>query len=527
MLVSSIKILTALALICFYTTGFAKEISSSETIKINFLYGKSQKSISDKESFKQKWIAACKLLGTHLSNGKGMFGSGVFDQYNCQIDGKTIVENVSGNPQWSLNVFLKSKRVIFQLKWRKRTEARLAFKWPKSGINVLTDRGISQLVAYGLTEKLTFLIKVDANEIKDGTDFKRSIAAISNATKKTSAQLRPPPELVFYSLEYSSGLWIPRVIATAKLEDYKRPSVAKSEGQATWTVKIIEPNKTSQQLWAHDSKGRGAKRVRVLKAIRKAIKEFEISSGVQSSDIASSVSDFIEDSAASGYVGFRYGRQALSGDQLLIDSQWLGFLAEIRGGPLSGIRFYYDTIPQNKTTDFSNGVAEPINVGWTRTTLGYSLGFDPGFILNRIDVVPKFGLWSFDARLPLPISESEVIYQSFKLDNQTAFALEIGMEASASIATIRIFGAKDMSFSFDDNNASQVDSDRFGIDLYLGIIPAFNTFGTPLKVALLGFFQYENVTLKGASNNEENESYEVDSLKYRSGHLGGGLAISW
>ena len=65
------------------------------------------------------------------------------------------------------------------------------------------------------------------------------------------------------------------------------------------------------------------------------------------------------------YVAIRYGYPTISGDSVLANSYFIGVLAEIRGGPIAGLRIYYDYAPE-QTKESEDADIKAFNFSWSR-----------------------------------------------------------------------------------------------------------------------------------------------------------------
>jgi hypothetical protein len=287
-------------------------------------------------------------------------------------------------------------------------------------------------------------------------------------------------------------------------------------------------------LWAQNADGPGA-RAEELKAIMDDA-HLQLNAAAMEGSLldfingkVKSLSSLLLDTAASGYVGLRYGLQVLSGDELLGKTSMFSLLVEIRGGPAKGIRYYYDKLP--KTTAKQEGVDGDVDtsIEWSRHVLGYSFDFDPGFLVDRVTIDPKLGMWNFQAELPTEKDEEDrvVATEEFKLGNTVSVALEVGLELLSDWYTLRGWYSIDSGYSLLKTGGT-ITSNRFGIDTYFTAGPTFSVFGMPLKTALLAFFVHESVTLEAGKTEDPDAGEEaITGVSYDGGYAGGGVAISW
>jgi hypothetical protein len=311
-----------------------------------------------------------------------------------------------------------------------------------------------------------------------------------------------------------------------KLKGRKRYENA---GHAQWDLSEIDTT-NFKGAWIHGSNGPGAQSAKLAKIFAAANEKMtEASESGELEKFLNGGYNFLTsallDTAASGYVGLRYGKQVLAGDELLSKTSFFGLLVEMRGGPLEGLRVYYDKMP--KVASVNNGFGTQIS--WSRLILGKSWGWSPGFLVDRVDLTPKIGIWSLSATLPITFAEdgvSAVGVQTFETDRALGLAIEGGLEWISTWYLLRMWGAFDTALNFGRIGAAGVTSQRFGVDTYLTAGPEINLFGVPFKTALLGFFLFESIELsqKPDKNNLEDQ---IVGIGYQGGYAGLGGVLSW
>jgi hypothetical protein len=240
----------------------------------------------------------------------------------------------------------------------------------------------------------------------------------------------------------------------------------------------------------------------------------------------------ILDTAASGYVGVRYGREVLLGSgalgKLINKTSMFGLLLEIRGGPVKGLRYYYDVLPRTSTS--LPGINGPVDttIQFSRHVVGFSWDIKMPFMVDKLTIDPKIGMWSFNATLPVTSDSQGRVAQvgDFNLGRTFSLGLDIGLEELADWYTVREWYGVNTGYSIIKSGA-KVTSNRFGVDAYFTGGPDLPIFGVTFKSAILAFFFYESVDLTRNVTAAENGPATITGVSYKAGYAGLGLALSW
>ncbi|NBQ54411.1 MAG: hypothetical protein EBU49_12660, partial [Proteobacteria bacterium] len=231
--------------------------------------------------------------------------------------------------------------------------------------------------------------------------------------------------------------------------------------------------------------------------------------------------------AASGYVGLRYGTQLLKGDRLLENASTYGLLVEIGSGPLNGLKFYYDKFP--KTTYVSGESA--LDMEWSKLVLGKSFAFKTDFFINKIEITPKLGRYYLTSTQPIEFDDDGTVTstQKFKVKDQPSFSLEVSAERIAKHYTGRVWFALDRAISFlPVLGTSAVSAERVGADLFVNSGLSFRSFGVDYSLNILGFTSYENLRIKDLNLGDlAPGEVAVSAIDLRSAYAGLGIVINW
>jgi hypothetical protein len=219
-----------------------------------------------------------------------------------------------------------------------------------------------------------------------------------------------------------------------------------------------------------------------------------------------------------GFVGVRYGRSVSSG-QLSRKFYALSLLTELRGAPLDGLRLYADLWPKVS----EEALTGPTSFSGSRVVLGWALGAELGGIVDRIDLVPKIGVWSMKTQFKLPSTDGTIADYDFNFASGLSTGVELGVEKQLiSKALLRLWlGADFSSISGAAATKAKINELRVGTDVHVKVL----TLG-PVNWSLLAFGQYEQIQLSKSYSDNTQESV-LRSIRLNLGMIGGGLAISW
>ncbi len=516
--------------------------------------GKKSEKIPDKKAAKaveKDFKNACNNLGKAMLLGKGPCGVGIFSSFSCSVNGKKISGKVS-KAVWKMSIINKKSGSIFDLKKGETPMANLNLPYSETSMMVLRDPELIDLIAYQLLEQMPYAIYINAKKVKEPNLTVTFRHWQTSETKSFKYKVPDPPsELTIYTLQWDQEQSVYRtsILGVATLKQTLKPKVQtkKVKGKSISYLKggsviYTIPKDVLEQLkkgpaWAHSSQGPGANNEELTKFATNAKNEID---GFAKNDRLEQflagktglVDNFLE-SAASGHVGIRYGLQVLPAEgelgRLLDDTSLFNLVAEFRGGPLKGVRYYYDKLPESKMNlNGSDGGVVKARLAFARHVIGYSWDFQFPFLIDRITVDPKIGVWTFNAFLPVSQDENGLVTKSqeFNLGSTATVAIEIGGEIIGSWYTLRGFYANDAGFSLIKQGARVV-SNRFGGDAFFKAGPTFTLFEVPFKTALLGSFIYESVSIRRGVGEIEDGNTEITGIVYSVGYAQGGVAISW
>lgn len=485
-----------------------------------------------KKKYKKKWKKACKKLGKYLQVGNGPRGSGIFSNFSC-YDGKKIIAGAKNKEKsrWAMQVTDAPKGVdieIFHIteeagKPKLNQEALVELPGSEKAISALGDTEVASLVALELLDGLP------ASRVVDLPDTSVKSIKSRDKLKRSYPVPKGPKNLAIYSLAFDTitNSWVPSVVGKAKnktkkfkfKKEYDPNKKHKFKQTHKWSVKLKKSKFESGAVYfAQSTKGRGTDQKDIHDALDFALLRYGMSTNP--------LFDAFFDTLASGYAGIRYGLSMTSGDPIVSKSNMIGIFTEVRGGPLEGLRWYWDFAPR---TEASVG-EENLHFEWSRPTFGWSFGLEMDGMITRMDAVPKIGWMNLDARVGIPKNDETGAVQTedFLMENSLAIGIEVGIESQTTWFLMRLWGASDGAGIFNDlPGAGSITSLRGGIDAYIDLLNPLDSFDASLLVFVLG----ERISLsRNASENTElaaETGVNLEGLAYNLAFLGVGMTLQW
>jgi hypothetical protein len=400
----------------------------------------------------------------------------------------------------------------------------------------LQDKEFVDLLALSLLESLPAagVVNQESERLQGDQLFVRPVRKEQSAKLKYSYPAIPS-KLIFFRLQWDkrAGLWKSEVVGFANLTS------AKKEAAYYKLDESVDIALKSGPLFLHNIDGpiKASDRWSTPLSDSVMLLDKVVASG-KFSDFMKGMEfnllDTLLSSTASGYVGFKYGVQVLptAGELgvLLGKTRLISVLAEIRSGPVKGLRYYYDKLPETKAAvTLTDGRSDEQYIGFARHILGYSFGLDFDSIIDRVTVDPKLGLWTFNARLPVLLSEDGSVarLENFNLGPTYSVAIEFGLENVSDWYVIRTWAGMDTGFSL-VKTGGKISSYRFGIDAFLTAGPEIPFFGIPLKTTWVLFYVFDHLDIRSQESRELAVGEEIiNGLEYDAAYAGAGLALSW
>jgi len=315
----------------------------------------------------------------------------------------------------------------------------------------------------------------------------------------------PPKDLTVYTakLDARSTLWNSRVLG-------------KSQGAPAY--KIVFDQKSAgkgETIWIHDARGPRADSEALAEKILAARYELLI----------------YNSSALPGFFALRFGMQILQGNALLEKVKMVGLLVENRGKFLQGLRVYLDWLPKVEA-DIDGGSANLMS--W-RLILGRAINWRVHWVvINRIDVVPKIGVWSSKMELPVArivgtttgtttTQSTETYTETFEMKLAPSLGIEVGIEKATPRAVVRAWSA----FDYGLLQGQHIITKRIGLDGYWTRGPEFRVRSQTFNSGVMGFGILEQIGLKKPEPKEQSSESVITTVDYRTAYLGLGLVLAW
>lgn len=474
------------------------------------------------------WKKACQNLGRALGVGSGPWGFGFFARHSCAADtganskvigpGKAPVAQapVATSP-WTLEIAGKGNQYEIRVSngdGRLESEVKFSVDEPMESpellleflqslefvdlvaMRILTDLPAAGVVSQkALSKTGTFVGRFPYRKKKS----RRQFDLVAPPASLIAFQLRTAPKSVF---QVQAGSAIRRLGGGSGGNDWDPARIEKkrldSAAKVRWRLDAEDAGlvRDGKYVWFQNPDGRGVQNSELDSAINGAMEKLTKARkmGLLGKFVAG-LTDVVLDSAAAGYAGFRFGRQTLSGsDPLLKNLRLIGVVAEVRGGPLAGLRFYYDRVLDQEVEQY--GIKS--SLGWSRLILGKSFGLDTGGWVDRVDLTPKVGIWNFNSLLVDGSTDpANPIGLQFELDGAPSFAIEAGVEWTAKSYVVRLWYGLDGAALVSQVAKNSVSSNRAGVDVVLSGGPDIKFFGTNFNPAWIAFYTLESLALSG------------------------------
>ena len=464
-------------------------------------------SSSSKSSSERQWLRFCEKLGQGLQT-RGI-RPGFLHSYQCQPFGTPYPKVPTG--QWLIQIIEEENGL------------RLAMSYHRDDSEVRTsDLRLSSDSDSGPSLQNPQLAKVLARLVIDQspTGWAVSLAQPGNTfTLESDTQaLGFPSELVLYDLylDPQSKRWVPLIKGRMKRQ-------ARSEnpnGLRLETYDLIArytPLRSQQSYWAQNLKGPGQRPRDTERFVRQSLPGFSFENFFDS---------ILFNPLQSSFLGLRYGRSVLRGHSINSQTSLFSLLLELRSGIFSGLRFYYDRMPEVQR---GRGVTKEI-FSLHRAALGWAFGFDLPHqlhgIAKQIDIQPKLGLLDVKLRINYPISEFATVPLSFRGKDVMDFSVEIGLENDISVLHGRLWSSlSSASFGLFSRSKVAVESYKIGLDLSHNLFKDKKSWG----LNILGFAHYDRMKISQDSNSIKysEENLGINSINFNLFMIGGGLTLAW
>lgn len=465
----------------------------------------------DKASSKA-WAQFCKHLGEELS----FPGPGFLSSYTCQ-DSKVSLP--SPPRSWHLELFERKRTFELKLYFRVGSASQLVQKlsFPIEG------RVLDKLNNVALPVALAKLL-VESNPT--GWGYKHSEEGPSFDTGREFLTL--PEELLVYRLAYDKGkkLWVPSI--RAQISKVKERKSEEDNAKISYSIDPgYLPLKRGQSYWvrALDNEERQWKYRAIISAALQGEDSLSLSHGSKDSNFEkkkSFLDNYLLNSLQSSYAGFRYGKSIARSDSIVTQVDMVSVLAEIGGGPLAGLRAYYDLLPELRRGNGND--LEYFSL--RRASLGWAFSFEmPPSIqpfFSKLDVQPKIGLLDIKTYFFATAPGGKAVLE-FTVKNVVDLGLEVGVEQTSTWLRSRLWGGTSTAnLGASPQSSVTVKSLSGGVDLYFNLYEAGDW-----DVNLLTFAKFEKLELAKDPKSVAPNTLELYFIRPSLVFAGLGITVSW
>jgi hypothetical protein len=453
-----------------------------------------------------QWLRLCQGLGQNLLANAS--SPGFLAEYSCQREVKE--PDIADSIPWRISFVPRPKFIDITVEFHSKD------KW----ISVQTFSFHLQGEFLEDMQKATvlrFLARMIVESLPSGWIYTHK-----SGGKTLELIMHPdmpylPEELLIYQLNYkpSKKLWVPEVKASLvrkqAFRNLEQGRAETFEWKRTYG-KLLE----GERYWIQNSKGRNQ---------RQAEYEKKINGETQGFSLLNLLDRMLFESFTSNYAGLRWGRSFVQGESVITDISLISALLEIRSGPLSGLRFYYDLTPLAEKERF--GLVEHFEM--SRTSLGWAWEIIPPEswqgLISRIDLQPKFGILSFESKLAVQDILGEYQLTSFEARRVLNLNAELGIEKESIGWRTRLWGSySSAQASLVKSDGVSVTSARLGFDVYMDLMKKENW---ELKALAFGFGERLLLERDTKTIAESSSDLAIRQFGFNLLFIGGGVTVSW
>ncbi len=500
----------------------------------------------DAESIKsgggvKAWAHACANIAGGLMAGKGAWGMGIFSAGSCYIGTKKTAGKDGINP-WVLRFVEGEEETTLSLYTNEDEGAPLMssakFKGGVWGMKFFDDKGFADMISLRLLNELPVMGLMRQGSLEKSLDLKKTPIAVPASGVRNYKVPSPPEELTVFTAQNLVGFVMPDIKGKGVKSSFMDPESyvgaaekkrkSGKEGDkfyVIWTFEeSVQAASNKKAMAFQDARGAGMLVAELNQAIDAAANLLleALDKGMFSNFLSG-----LQATASAGYVGIRYGKQIFPGSALLKKMTFFGLVGEFRSGWFDGLRYYYDKSPE--VTAESGFIKEKI--AWSRHVIGKSFGLKVSRFVDKIDFVPKIGLWNVNAELGTVKSEDGdyITAGKFHMPIGYSVSLEAGMAWISSWYTIRPWASYDYAGVASKISKKTVTSARGGVDAFWTAGPTVKIVGREFHAALLAFAFAEKITLidHGLTTESTESGESIGTFSLTMAFVGAGIAISW
>ena len=437
-----------------------------------------------------KWEKICQDFGKGVTIGQGPWGYGFAKSYNCYIYELPILEINKEKPSMIMTISFNKKVQEITIKDAQKStiEAQIRLPITPKLDTILQDATTQNILLACLLDQLPFSIYINPNK---------------KPSPLPASQLKGiglPPKLRLYEIFYNAPTG--RYISNKRGFGFYKKSL--------WRAKVTK-NMQKKTYWGQNKFGRGGFYQRLAGIYSAHLKK--------NFDITFQVDGYHRKTNFKlGYVAARIGIPLTTSNGILSKANLIGLMSEVRSGPLDGLVWNWDFIPETKeTTDKGSKTS----LDWSRAVVGWRFFLPFTFFgADGIYSIPKIGALDFSGNFEASSEfADELTVAPFEIKNAISLGLDIGMEWYVSRSLIRLWGGNNFSGLLGDDKGS-VNSLRGGLDFltnmnFRGSAASFIAFA---NVEKLDLFQPEKTAVNDA---------KIKDLSFATAYVGVGLGLAW
>lgn len=458
------------------------------------------------ETSQGRWLRLCQGLGQNLLANNS--SPGFLSEYICQREVKE--PETARDAPWRISFIPRPKFIDIEIEFRAKD------KWTSVQTFSFHLEG-EFLEDLQKATVLRFLARMIVESLPTGWIYTHKAGS-----KNLELMMHPdmpllPEELLIYQLNYvtEKKLWMPQVKASiSRKQQFRNLEQGRAESfewKRTYG-KLVD----GERYWIQNAKGRNQ---------RQAEYEKKINGETQGFSLLNLLDRMLFESFTSNFAGLRYGRSFVQGDSVITDTSLISVLLELRSGPLSGLRFYYDLTPRVEKERFS--LIEHFEM--SRTSLGWAWEFTPPEswqgLISRIDLQPKIGILSLQSELAVQDSAGQYQLTNFEASRVLNLNAELGIEKESLWLRNRLWASySSAQASLLKSNGVSVTSARIGIDAYIDLIK-----NQSWDFRALAFGFAERLSLERDPKSLENAANDlaIRQFGFNLLFIGGGVTVSW
>jgi hypothetical protein len=456
------------------------------------------------ESRGQIWKKLCDRMGNILLHKPDQ--AGVFSSFACR--GAVKLPKTAESSSWLLDIFEKEKQIDIEISYQYKDQKYLVqnFKFEFKG-DFLEDLRNNKAI--------NNLVHLIIESLPTGSYFQYRGLNKSLTIPIDDTLSEAVPSLMVFSLAFNleKKIWVPEL--RARLNFSQLDTDANGKKTASYTLATEWwPLIKGQSYWVQNTQGRNQRQEVYQKGIAANLPKFFIVDMVDS---------LIFDSLSSNIVGLRYGQPMVHGASVISRLSMISLLVELRSGPLSGLRWYYDYTPLVKN-NIEGGVD---HFGMKRSSIGWAFNFEAPkpiqTFVSNFDLQPKFGLFDIDYESVAYDEHNTPQIIDFRAKNLLSLSLELGLEKQIMWVRSRLWASYSSSqLGFTNLDKVSVLSTKVGFDNYLDIFKFKR-----LKVGSLIFGQFEKTSLLRELQLGAETGPGISNMSFDLFYVGGGLILSW